>query len=61
MKLIAKMKAAGCNAVELSLGEGASCDLGRFQDFLRMAEDEFRFYAIVRPGSHLRPAMPTTP
>jgi hypothetical protein len=61
-----KMKAAGLNTVETyvpwnyheaempaSLEDYSKLDLTEFIDWLKMAEDEFDFYVIVRPGPYI--------
>ena len=62
----AKMKAAGCNAVETyvgwnwherekpdSLDDFSKCDLSELDEWLKMAEDEFGLYVILRPGPYI--------
>src|SRR5438876_4036914 len=62
----AKMKAAGCNAVETyvawnwherekpsSVDDFSKVDLTELDDWLKMAEDEFGFYVILRPGPYI--------
>ena len=63
---LAKMKAAGCNAVETyipwnwserekpsSIDDYSNVDLSQLDDFLKMAEDDFGLYVIVRPGPYI--------
>ena len=60
------MKAAGCNAVETyipwnwserekpsSIDDYSNVDLSQLDDFLKMAEDDFGLYVIVRPGPYI--------
>lgn len=62
----AKIKAAGFNAVETyaawnwserrepkSLSDYSQMDLSDFQEWLRMAHDEFGLYTIIRPGPYI--------
>lgn len=61
-----RIKAAGCNAVETyvpwnlhepaapaGLDDFSGVDLTLFRDWLRMAQDEFGFYTIIRPGPYI--------
>lgn len=61
-----RIREAGCNAVETYVPWNASernppaspedfsqIDLSDFRDWLRMAQDEFGFYTIVRPGPYI--------
>ncbi len=61
-----KIKAAGCNAVETyvpwnyherkmpaSPGDFSQIDLREFRAWLRMAQDEFGLYTIIRPGPYI--------
>src|SRR3954449_11955362 len=63
---LAKMKAAGCNAVETyvawnwherekptSLDDYSKCDMSELDEFLKIAEDEFGLYTILRPGPYI--------
>jgi hypothetical protein len=63
---LAKMKLAGCNAVETyvawnwherekpaSVDDYSKADLTDLDDFLKMAEDEFGLYVILRPGPYI--------
>jgi len=61
-----RLKEAGCNAVETDVpwnwherrmpaspDDYSQVDLREFQDWLRMAQDEFGFYTIICPGPYL--------